>query len=216
MGWGHFLAALILETMMLQQGKYIHHSGIMLDNRGHFLFGFLSWQLMHFRFWTQRVTSDLNTYHQSDARRWLKLWPTPRSASWPTPRPGHSGIRNFSPWWDGTALKSLLCLMLYYNKTQKFPGFELNRGISQNPCPCVHDYDQDEKVISKLLSNYYQGSFTLLWCFTREKNDRQCVWWSCDLVVATMIVWFRKGALLDFLIKHNEFQISQHWELWSC
>ena len=50
MGWGHFLAALILETMMLQQGKYIHHSGMMLDNRGHFLFGFLSWQLMHFRF----------------------------------------------------------------------------------------------------------------------------------------------------------------------
>ena len=140
MGWGHFLAALILETMMLQQGKYIHHSGMMLDNRGHFLFGFLSWQLMHFRFWTQRVTFGLNTYHQSDDRRWPKPWPTPRSASWPTPRPGTSGIRNFSPWWDGTALKSLLCLILYYNKTQKIPGFELNREISRNPCPRLNPW----------------------------------------------------------------------------
>ena len=116
---------------------------------------------------------------------------------------------------DGTGRLWNHCFVwyLYHNKTPKIPGFELNRGISRNPCPCVHDYDQDEKVISKLR---YQGSFTLLWCFTREKNDRQCVWWSCDLVVATMIVWFRKGALLDFLIKHNEFQTSQHWELWSC
>ena len=91
--------------------KYIHHSGMMLDNGGHFLFGFLSWQLMHLRFWTQKVTFCLNTYHQGDDRRRLKPWPTPRSASWPTPRPGTSGIRNFSPWWEGTALKSLLCLI---------------------------------------------------------------------------------------------------------
>ena len=107
---------------------------------------------------------------------------------------------------------------LYYNKTQKIPGFELNREISRNPCPRLNPWYSMIMIRTKRWFKNYAIRAVLHSCdvLQEKKNDRQCVWWSCDLVVATMIVWFRKGALLDFLIKHNEFQTSQHWELWSC